>query len=989
MRHTGGDPADHDDEMEEIRWFPLERAMKRAAYRGEREVLGARRGAPAMTVVESASPSLIGLVSGDPLGAVRGRRRHRDDPGDPGPARHRADRGARDAAAGDPPHGDHRRAAPTGGPGRSTCGPRSWMSVPGIAGGRRSARSLTDVIDTASAARGHARCSWRGRRSGSCAAPTRGRDRRPQRATTAWTYVGIGLAAGLVCGLLGIGGGLVMVPLLAGLARHAAEARARHLAARDRGPRDPGTIVHAALGHIDWAIVAVVDARRRPGRADRRPHRARHPGAHAPPRGRVVPAGRGRRVRRRGGVRAPPVLRGGRYDGPRHDHPHASRAPSSRCSSRPCRGRPARRRRRRAGRRRLARLVAQTPWTTLRRIRSLDGRRCAATNDGRRAARRSAVRHHARPRVRSRTLLRARRSRAGPDPSPCSATTPSKEGALEPGQTAYASTSTLDLATVGGVSTIDSGVYPLQIDLRSGGVPLASLNSGRDPPRPQARAAAPAHVVDRADGAHRLRPRRRLADPGSRPRSRRAARSRRSSTRCCGSRMTRDRTAAFDLVVQPLARSTQLARHGGRLHADGRHRGRPAGTGRRATRPRAAREPARRRAATRRVETVGDARSRRRSCRRMLASGLARDLDHPARSAGTTSTAAMRRPAPASAGDPPAGADALDDADARSARGRGVATRSSATPTRSTAPSSRTGSPAGHRRARRPRRRGPVALVLPDPGVAGAARATDLLGRTRSSRRRWCSASSPRSGRRCPCRSTAPRSAASPSRCPPICPPGSGIRCSTGSPTRRSCGSPRARSSCDQVFPAGRPERARRAHPRPRSRGLRRRDQRARAASGRATTSMLEAEDRRVPDRLRRDLLMRGVRRSTSATRRVRARRGSTRSTRSTERRCSRAPRPTRARASRFDLAGGRRSRSGWATRATAAHRRGRSCSRRSSRSPTAPRRRSSSPARPDRGLPGHGDGRRAEPDRGRDRRGARRPPGISEHDDRRALHGA
>jgi len=39
MRHTGGDPADHDDEMEEIRWFPLERAMKRAAYRGEREVI--------------------------------------------------------------------------------------------------------------------------------------------------------------------------------------------------------------------------------------------------------------------------------------------------------------------------------------------------------------------------------------------------------------------------------------------------------------------------------------------------------------------------------------------------------------------------------------------------------------------------------------------------------------------------------------------------------------------------------------------------------------------------------------------------------------------------------------------------------------------------------------------------------------------------------------------------------------------------------------
>jgi 8-oxo-dGTP pyrophosphatase MutT (NUDIX family) len=40
MRATGGDPNDRDDEMEDVRWFPLERASKRAAYRGEREVLG-------------------------------------------------------------------------------------------------------------------------------------------------------------------------------------------------------------------------------------------------------------------------------------------------------------------------------------------------------------------------------------------------------------------------------------------------------------------------------------------------------------------------------------------------------------------------------------------------------------------------------------------------------------------------------------------------------------------------------------------------------------------------------------------------------------------------------------------------------------------------------------------------------------------------------------------------------------------------------------
>ena len=39
MQHVGGDVEDRDDEMEEIRWFPLERALKRAAYRGEREVL--------------------------------------------------------------------------------------------------------------------------------------------------------------------------------------------------------------------------------------------------------------------------------------------------------------------------------------------------------------------------------------------------------------------------------------------------------------------------------------------------------------------------------------------------------------------------------------------------------------------------------------------------------------------------------------------------------------------------------------------------------------------------------------------------------------------------------------------------------------------------------------------------------------------------------------------------------------------------------------
>jgi 8-oxo-dGTP pyrophosphatase MutT (NUDIX family) len=39
MRATGGDVSRHDDEMEDVRWFPLAQAIRRAAYRGEREIL--------------------------------------------------------------------------------------------------------------------------------------------------------------------------------------------------------------------------------------------------------------------------------------------------------------------------------------------------------------------------------------------------------------------------------------------------------------------------------------------------------------------------------------------------------------------------------------------------------------------------------------------------------------------------------------------------------------------------------------------------------------------------------------------------------------------------------------------------------------------------------------------------------------------------------------------------------------------------------------
>jgi 8-oxo-dGTP pyrophosphatase MutT (NUDIX family) len=39
MRATGGDVSQHDHEMEDVRWFALKTALKKAAYRGERDVL--------------------------------------------------------------------------------------------------------------------------------------------------------------------------------------------------------------------------------------------------------------------------------------------------------------------------------------------------------------------------------------------------------------------------------------------------------------------------------------------------------------------------------------------------------------------------------------------------------------------------------------------------------------------------------------------------------------------------------------------------------------------------------------------------------------------------------------------------------------------------------------------------------------------------------------------------------------------------------------
>jgi 8-oxo-dGTP pyrophosphatase MutT (NUDIX family) len=39
MAHRGGDLAQHDFEVEDVRWFPIAQAIERASYRSEREVL--------------------------------------------------------------------------------------------------------------------------------------------------------------------------------------------------------------------------------------------------------------------------------------------------------------------------------------------------------------------------------------------------------------------------------------------------------------------------------------------------------------------------------------------------------------------------------------------------------------------------------------------------------------------------------------------------------------------------------------------------------------------------------------------------------------------------------------------------------------------------------------------------------------------------------------------------------------------------------------
>jgi len=81
---------------------------------------------------------------------------------------------------------------------------------------------------------------------------------RPRGTTPGWAYAVLGGATGLVSGLLGVGGGIVFVPFVTtvlGMPLKRALGTSLVLIAI---VAVPGTIVHAALGHVDWAIFVVL-----------------------------------------------------------------------------------------------------------------------------------------------------------------------------------------------------------------------------------------------------------------------------------------------------------------------------------------------------------------------------------------------------------------------------------------------------------------------------------------------------------------------------------------------------------------------------------------------------------------------------------------------------------------------------------------------------------------------------------------------------------
>ena len=95
----------------------------------------------------------------------------------------------------------------------------------------------------------------------------RGSERRSasERRIPSTAFAATGLVAGFVSGLLGVGGGIIMVPILAGFLGMPLKRTLGTSLATIVLLAIPGTIVHTALGHIDWAIFAALTIGAVPG----------------------------------------------------------------------------------------------------------------------------------------------------------------------------------------------------------------------------------------------------------------------------------------------------------------------------------------------------------------------------------------------------------------------------------------------------------------------------------------------------------------------------------------------------------------------------------------------------------------------------------------------------------------------------------------------------------------------------------------------------
>lgn len=138
----------------------------------------------------------------------------------------------------------------------------SWMAPAGIVGSAAGAL-LTHVIDVRALLL--ATAVLLGYQSISILRGGERRERGHAKPTSATAFLEIGLVAGLASGLLGIGGGVVIVPLLAGWLGIPLKRALGTSLLTIPALVIPGTIVHAYLGDIDWWLFVLLTIGAVPG----------------------------------------------------------------------------------------------------------------------------------------------------------------------------------------------------------------------------------------------------------------------------------------------------------------------------------------------------------------------------------------------------------------------------------------------------------------------------------------------------------------------------------------------------------------------------------------------------------------------------------------------------------------------------------------------------------------------------------------------------